>query len=282
MRFTWRKATLLAAMIAAGGAANAQPFFVCVPDAADGPGACTGVASQFAVDLGATSYYTDVDNSNSISIGDTIVDKSDNGTVTALLDADGNSIGGSNNQGIGFFWTFDFAYDDLTSVVAFVDDSLSPAPDGEGQIGEIVQVGGPFLSGTIEVSYNNDQFTPPDANNGARLFDLIVTGGSITAANAILDGRVDFTNADPIAQNMFFYANGDNVYDLWADGELVQMRFDTNIDPIAIAASTDPAFDFERFSTLNGSVSFVPVPGTLAILGLGLLGLGIARRRFAA
>jgi hypothetical protein len=273
---------LLAAMIAAGGAANAQPFFVCVPDAADGPGACTGVASQFAVDLGATSYYTDVDNSNSISIGDTIVDKSDNGTVTALLDADGNSIGGSNNQGIGFFWTFDFAYDDLTSVVAFVDDSLSPAPDGEGQIGEIVQVGGPFLSGTIEVSYNNDQFTPPDANNGARLFDLIVTGGSITAANAILDGRVDFTNADPIAQNMFFYANGDNVYDLWADGELVQMRFDTNIDPIAIAASTDPAFDFERFSTLNGSVSFVPVPGTLAILGLGLLGLGIARRRFAA
>lgn len=281
---SFKKASLAAALLLSSSAVMAQNFSLCVPDAlfpAVNSG-CTADADQMQVNIAATSFYEDIGPTGSISVGDNIVDKG-TGNLGGLL-LGGLNLAGTDPQGIGTTWRFNLDYDDLTSQVEIIQEVVPiGAPNGEGEIGEIIQVAGAFTGGTIRVTY--DDILNDGVNEGAVLFDLLVTGGGISLATVELTGLVDFSAADAIAQNMFFFDDGTNWYDLWLNGGdpmlTIAARFDTNIDPLAIASSSDDAFDFERSSTLNGSVSYnrIPVPGTLAMLGLGLTGLGFARRR---
>ncbi|MCP5209229.1 MAG: PEP-CTERM sorting domain-containing protein [Hahellaceae bacterium] len=152
-----------------------------------------------------------------------------------------------------------------------------------------------FTSGYFNVFYHDSTGVSFE-----QVAKISVTGSQLLPANLNIMGEVTFdfdgdgidNDASAFAKNFMHDATtGTSFYDIWTTGgdSAISFLIDTNVNPpipnpASLVVTTDGAGGIYgiRQSTLDGSAEFnVPEPSSIALLGLGLLGLGATARRKA-
>lgn len=261
MKFKKLLSAVAVASALVSGAATAAPITIDVaaaglatPAGTDGKTALLNIGMNWS----ATSDYTDANGNNVLDFGDTVVD-SGSGSLSYLHPVSNDLLSGNQRiEGLGTTHKMLFDYSNLMGVVV--------VNDGLGGIGAI------YSSGQINVRGANLDIDGDPTGPLVDLMTLDVIGSTGTIGNFTL-----FTKVSSVKDNVFFYNGLYDFDDLLVNIIVGMANFNNNpLVPTYVPGSPDK---WTRSTDLNGNLRFnVPEPGVLALVGLGLAGLGFARR----